>query len=112
MKYYQLCNNSLFYPVIQKSKNNDIIWFCKTKELEINNKIEKQSTEADAEEGLPAGTGHFLAEAAPTLFDCKHQEMSLILANVHNFIKYGTSKGAELFKFRLCYFIYELIIFH
>ena len=73
--------------------------------VKITNQIEmeqqKQTIETDVAEGPPEGTNHPLAEAAPSWFDCKHQEMPLALANINNFIKYGRSKGARLLKFHV-----------
>ena len=45
-------------------------------------------------------------------FDCKHQEMLLVPANINNFTKYGRSKGANLLKFHLFYCIFSTIMFH
>ena len=53
-----------------------------------------------------------LAEAAPIWFAYKHQEMSLVLANINNFTKYGRSKGPKVLKFHVCYCIFESIMFH
>ena len=36
-----------------------------------------------------------------------HQDMSLVLANINNFIKYGRSKGAKLLKFNMFYYSFR-----